>query len=326
MKKMFIFQVVLGVFFVGTTVYAQDEQISLKTTSLSEIYDKSLNKNNPIVAEIDDKKIYLSDIKTISDNIPQLSELPFDMVYPRLLEQYIATEVVLKSAHLAQIEDDEHVQQAIKDARNTILSKAYLENRIDELATPEKLKELYLEEIKNVERQDEIHARHILVRTEQEAKEILGLLKSGADFKTLANAKSLDAESANGGDLGYFQEKMMIPEFSGPVFALKKGELSQPIKTPFGWHIVLVEDKRLADLPAFEEVQDQLRQLFLERNIKSILKQEEQKYKVNIIVPNISQSDLSDMAVLQKKQKKKNLSNYMQGILDNILLPNKIHY
>ncbi len=260
----------------------------------------SHDESDVTVARIDGKDIYLSDIKAIAKRVPQLAELPFDMIYPRLLQEYVATEVVLKSAQEAEVQKDPLVREAIKDARNTILSKAYLEKRIDELATPEKLKELYLEEIKNVERQDEIHARHILVRTEKEAKDVLIQLKAGADFQMLANTKSLDTESAAGGDLGYFKKNMMIPEFSEAVFALKKGQLSQPIKTPFGWHVVLVEDRRLAAPPAFEEVQDQLRQLFIERNIQNILKQEEQKHNVEFLVTSLQQPDTA--TVLQQSQ------------------------
>ncbi len=249
------------------------------------------NQNEVVVARIDGKEVYLSQIKAIADQIPQLAELQFDMIYPQLLKKYVANEVVLKSAQDAEVAKDPIVREAIKEARNTILSKAYLDKRINELATPEKLKELYLEEIKSIERQDEVHARHILVRTEKEANDVLIQLKAGADFQMLANTKSLDTESNNGGDLGYFQKNMMIPEFGEAVFALKKGQISQPIKTPFGWHIVLVEDRRLAPPPAFEDVQDQLRQLFVERNIQNILKQEETKHNVEYVVPSLRQPD-----------------------------------
>ncbi len=249
------------------------------------------DNDDVVVATIDGEEVYLSQIKEIADKIPQYAELPFDMIYPHLLEKYITNQVILKSAQDAELQNNPEVRNIIKDARNAILSKAYLEKRINELATPEKLKDLYLEEIKQIDRQDEVHARHILVRTEKEARDILIQLKAGADFQMLANTKSLDAEGGNGGDLGYFQKNMMIPEFGEAVFALKKGQLSQPIKTPFGWHIVLIEDRRLAPPPAFEDVQDQLRQLFVERNIQSILKQEEERHHVQKLVPSLRQPD-----------------------------------
>lgn len=246
-------------------------------------------KKGQVVATIDGDNIYLADIKNVAEQIPQLAELPFDMIYPQLLQKYITKEIVYRSAQDSDIQNDPYVQVALKEARDTILSKAYLEKRISELATPEKLQELYQAEVKNMERQDEVHARHILVRTEKEARDILVQLEAGADFKMLADTKSLDAENGNGGDLGYFQKNMMIPEFGEAVFALKKGQLSKPIKTPFGWHIVLVEDRRLAAPPAFEDVQEQLRQLFVERNIQNILHQEEVKHNVKVLVPTLRQ-------------------------------------
>ncbi len=245
-------------------------------------------KNDVVVATIDGKNVYLSQIKAVADQIPQLSDLPFDMIYPQLLQKYLTKEIIYKSAQESDVQKDPTVQLALKEAHDTIISKAYLEKKINELATPEKLKELYDAETKTMERSDEVHARHILVQTEKEANDILVQLEAGADFQMLANTKSLDAENGNGGDLGYFQKNMMIPEFGEAVFALKKGQLSKPIKTPFGWHIVLVEDRRVAPLPSFEAVQEQLRQMFVERNLQVILKQEEVKHDVKVLVPSLT--------------------------------------
>ena len=93
--------------------------------------------------------------------------------------------------------------------------------------------------------EEEVHARHILVPTEDEAKAILADLKKGADFATLAKEKSKDPGAADGGDLGYFTKDQMVPEFSAVAFKLDKGQLSDPVKTQFGWHIIKVEDKRV---------------------------------------------------------------------------------
>ena len=246
------------------------------------------DKNDVVVASIDGKNVYLSQIKAVADQIPQLADLPFDMIYPQLLQKYLTKEVIYKSAQESDVQKEPSVQLALKEAHDTIISKAYLEKKIEELATPQKLKELYDSETKTMERPDEVHARHILVQTEKEANDILVQLEAGADFQMLANTKSLDAENGNGGDLGYFQKNMMIPEFGEAVFALKKGQISKPIKTPFGWHIVLVEDRRVAPLPPFESVQEQLRQIFVERNLQDILHQEEVKHNVKVLVPSLT--------------------------------------
>ncbi len=103
-----------------------------------------------------------------------------------------------------------------------------------------------------------MRARHILVETEDEAKAILEQLKAGADFATLAKEKSKDPGAADGGDLGYFNKGQMVPEFSEVAFKMYPGQLSNPVKTQFGWHIIKLEDKRQRKPPPFDAVKDQL--------------------------------------------------------------------
>src|SRR4029077_20899689 len=106
--------------------------------------------------------------------------------------------------------------------------------------------------------EEEVHARHILVPTEDEAKAILAQLKGGTDFATLAKEKSKDPGSAEGGDLGYFGKEQMVPEFAEVAFKLEKGQVSDPVKTQFGWHIIKVEDKRTKPVPEFDKVKEQV--------------------------------------------------------------------
>jgi peptidyl-prolyl cis-trans isomerase C len=114
-----------------------------------------------------------------------------------------------------------------------------------------------------------VHARHILVATEDEAKAVLADLKKGADFATLAKEKSKDPSGkTNGGDLGYFTKEQMVPEFAETAFKLPKGQLSEPVKTQFGWHIIKVEDKRTKPVPTYEQVKPQLEQ-YVMRNAQA---------------------------------------------------------
>jgi len=102
----------------------------------------------------------------------------------------------------------------------------------------------------------------------------------------LADKKSLD-ENTEGGDLGYFTKAMMIPEFGDAVFDMKKGQLSNPIKTPFGWHVVLVEDKRLANPPSFDEVREDIERAVMETKLPQVLEEERAKLSVQILRPTI---------------------------------------
>ena len=125
--------------------------------------------------------------------------------------------------------------------------------------TDEAMHKVYDEAVKTMSGEQEVHARHILVATEDEAKAIVAELKKGTDFAELAKQKSKDpGAAAEGGDLGYFGKDQMVPEFAEAAFKLNKGEVSEPVKTQFGWHIIKVEDKRTRAMPEFDKVKDQI--------------------------------------------------------------------
>jgi peptidyl-prolyl cis-trans isomerase C len=120
------------------------------------------------------------------------------------------------------------------------------------------MRKLYDESVKKLTPEKEVRARHILVDSEDKAKEILAKLKAGGDFVALAKENSKDPGAATGGDLGYFTKSQMVPEFAEAAFKLEKGQLSDPVKTQFGWHIIKVEDTRDRPVPAFEAVKEQI--------------------------------------------------------------------
>jgi len=124
--------------------------------------------------------------------------------------------------------------------------------------TDEAMKKVYDEAAKQIEGEQEVHARHILVETEDEAKAIEAELKKGADFAELAKKKSKDPGAADGGDLGFFTKDQMVPEFSTVAFALEPGKISDPVKSQFGWHIIKVEEKRSRKAPDFDQVKAQI--------------------------------------------------------------------
>jgi len=120
------------------------------------------------------------------------------------------------------------------------------------------MKKVYEEAAKQIEGEQEVHARHILVESEDEAKAIGAELKKGADFAELAKKKSKDPGASDGGDLGFFTKDQMVPEFSAVAFALEPGKISDPVKSQFGWHIIKVEEKRNRKAPEFEQVKSQI--------------------------------------------------------------------
>ncbi len=257
--------------------------------------------NSSVAAVVNGEKITVDEIRAQAQKVPQLAELPFEMIYPRLLESVVNTRMMLQGAEKAGLENDPKVREVLKAGRDQVLAQAYMARQLEAMVTPEQLKEIYIHEIQNFERPEEISARHILVKTEKEANDVLIQLKAGADFKMIAAQKSLD--QTPGGDLGYFKAEEMIPAFSKPVFALKKGQYSKPIQTPFGWHIVIVDDRRLAAPPSFEEVQDQLKNMFMEQHVPQVLEQERQKAKVEIKIPSLTPAAPVEPAVEKAAEK-----------------------
>jgi peptidyl-prolyl cis-trans isomerase C len=138
-----------------------------------------------------------------------------------------------------------------------VLMETLLGNTAKTAATDEALKKTYEDAAKAQKPEEEVHARHILVPTEDAAKAALKRVQNGEDFAKVATELSKDPGS-EGGDLGYFTKDRMVPEFADAAFKLKIGEVSQPVKTQFGWHIIKVEDKRTKPFPPFDQVKPQV--------------------------------------------------------------------
>ena len=238
-----------------------------------------------IVAKVGGDNVKLAELEKVKASIPQLKDIPMEIVFNQLLEAYINNKIILDEAKNAGLQNRPEVKKLLKDAEDQILFQAYLSERLKERMTPDKLQALYQEELKNYKPQEQVHARHILVNSEKEAKDIIVQLKAGVDFKELANKYSLDKDPNHltGGDLGYFTKGEMIPEFANAAFDLKKGTFSQtPVKTAFGWHVILVEDKRLAPAPSYAEVEEAIKARFIELDVPQIIAEERQKANVQI--------------------------------------------
>jgi peptidyl-prolyl cis-trans isomerase C len=172
---------------------------------------------------------------------------------------YLADVIILaQNADQHQLANRPDVKQRIEFERHKALMEALLQDAGKAAMTDDAMHKVYDEAIKQTSNEQEVHARHILVPTESEAKDIEAQLKSGADFATLAKQKSKDPGAAEGGDLGYFTKDQMVPEFADAAFKLDKGQISDPVKTQFGWHIIQVEDKRIKPTPTYDQVKGQL--------------------------------------------------------------------
>jgi len=170
-----------------------------------------------------------------------------------LLEEYINSELLYNAAMKAGIDKLPEVKAEIEMQTRTAIINSGLKNHLDKSLTEAALMEAY--NAKYGEGTAEYHTRHILLENESDANNTLSALKRGEDFKKLAGISSIDPSSSEGGDLGWLGTDQMPPEFSGVVSTLKPGEYSQiPVQSHFGWHIIMLDEKRTIDPPAIEMV------------------------------------------------------------------------
>ena len=222
---------------------------------------------DPVVADVNGEKVHLSDLVATYRALPQrLQQVPFEQLYKPLLEHQIAIRLLAAEGRKAKLQESEAVQKRLKYIEGQYIYEAYVEKIVGERATEDKLKEAYAAFVKDYKGEEEVRASHILLKTEQEAKDIINQLEKGADFAKLAKEKSTDpSKDRNSGDLGFFSKEQMVKEFAEAAFALKKGETTKaPVKTQFGWHVIRVTDRRAGAAPKFEEVKEQLRQKLAE--------------------------------------------------------------
>ncbi len=213
-----------------------------------------------VVARVDGAAITESDLAIAADD-PALSLPGMSEAQKReLLTGYlIDLKLGAKAAEAAKVGEDPEFARKLGYFRDKLLLDEHLENEVKKAVTPEAARKLYDETVKNLKPEPEVRARHILVETEEEAKKVFARVKGGEDFAKVAADVSKDPGSkTDGGDLGFFSKDRMVEPFAEAAFKLEPGQISEPVKSQFGWHVIRVEEKRTKPIPAFEEMKEQI--------------------------------------------------------------------
>jgi len=214
---------------------------------------------NPVLAKVNGSEIRQSDVALAEEELgPSLAQMDPATKKENVLAFLIDMKIVAKAAEDKKIEDRPDFKARLAFSRNRLLMDNLLASEGKAATTEEAMKKVYDEAAKQIAGEQEVHARHILVETEDDAKAIEAELKKGADFAELAKSKSKDPGASDGGDLGFFTKDQMVPEFANVAFSLEPGKISDPVKTQFGWHIIKVEEKRNRKAPDFEQVKPQI--------------------------------------------------------------------
>jgi len=218
---------------------------------------------DPVVATVNGVSVRLSELEVAQQSLPpQYRSMPLQAVFPALLDRIIDSKLVVQEGKKNKVTEDPAYKKRLAFVEEQVLQDYWIQREIARKVTAEKLRQRYEERLKSIPAEEEVHARHILVATEDEAKALIAEIKKGAAFDKLAKEKSTDkASGAEGGDLGWFKKSDMVKEFADAAFDLNKGGMTEtPIKTQFGYHVIQVEDRRKAPPPAYEELAEQLRE------------------------------------------------------------------
>ncbi|MFD0915058.1 peptidylprolyl isomerase [Pseudahrensia aquimaris] len=217
------------------------------------------------VAKVGDRVITTSDLDEAVNRLgQQFSNVPEEQRRARILDALIDFSVLAAEAEKSGVADTDAVKKTLEYLRIQALHNAYFSDKIRPSVTEEQVKARYDEQVAAATPEQEVKARHILVKTEEEAKAIIAELDGGADFIELAKTKSTGPSGPQGGDLGFFGKGRMVPEFEQAAFAMKAGEYSkEPVKTQFGFHVLKVDEVRDVALPTFEQSKGQIEQLLL---------------------------------------------------------------
>ncbi len=243
---------------------------------------------DPVIARVNGADIHLSELQQAATGLPeQYRSMPQQMLYPMLLDQLVDRRALSDYAHKTGFDHEPAVRQAMQRAQDTALQNALISRDVAPQVSEDKVRARYDATMANQPGEPEVHAAHILVANEDQAKKIIAQLASGGDFAAIAKAQSTDPGAAQGGDLGFFKKGDMLPEFAATAFALKPGQVSQaPVHTRYGWHVIKVIDTRVAAPPTFAQARDELRQAMIQEAVQKVIKQAREGEKIETFKPD----------------------------------------
>ncbi len=243
---------------------------------------------DPVVARVDGTAIRQSDVETAIEQLPpQYTQIPRETLVRAMTEKLIDGTLAANRARAAGMHKENEFRVARNRAELQLLEQIYIKRLVERKVTDRAVRRRYDRDSKSMTRGRQVRARHILVKTRQEAINAIAMLDRGKDFAALAQEISIGPSKSQGGDLGFFKREQMVPAFSKAAFAMKKGEFSKaPVQTRFGWHVIKVEEVKSAAPPSFAEVHQQLRQKMSDEVIEKEMQDLRKAAKIERLLPS----------------------------------------
>lgn len=261
--------------FLGGVSGAAIAQDAVKDAAATAATAAPADEPGKVLATVNGTPITQREVDQASTDLdPQFARLPADQRRLAALAALIDIKAMAVEGEKEKLDQTEEFKQRMTFLRDRALHNEFFKNAIVDKISDEDIRARYDKEIAATPPQNEVHARHILVKTKEEAEAIIKKLDGGAKFEDLAKENSTDGSAAQGGDLGYFGQGQMVPEFEKAAFALEAGAYTkEPVQSQFGFHVIKVEDKRQQQPPAFDQVKDQVRSIIMrERYVEMVQK------------------------------------------------------
>jgi peptidyl-prolyl cis-trans isomerase C len=241
-----------------------------------------------VVAIINGTKITRADVIASARSLPPQYQQQIDAIFPALIDRLVDLTLLSDVGRAQNLQDDAEVKSRVAQFTDQVIQEMVIRRHIETMMTEEAIKARYEKFVAEQPAQTEVHAQHILVASEAEAKNVITQLAGGADFSTLAKEKSTDPSAKqNGGDLGYFAAGDMVPEFERAAFALEKGQSSQePVQSQFGWHVIKVVDRREKTPPTLDEARGQIQELLSSELVTSYVTALRADAKIEVFNPD----------------------------------------
>jgi peptidyl-prolyl cis-trans isomerase C len=246
--------------------------------------------DDTVVARVNGFDIKQSDLDFAASEVgTRLASLPVGDRRRVLLQYVIENELMAGAGQTDNLDKSDTFPSRVKYHERRALRDAFFDDKISGAVTEADAKKIFDEQIVEVKPQQEVHARHILVATEAEAKEVAERLKKGEDFAVIAKEKSKDT-GAEGGDLGFFTRGQMLKPFEDAAFALDVGQISEPVQTQFGWHIIKVEEKRDQALPTFDQVKAAIVAQLIQAKAQEVVTGLRDTAKIEVVDPELKKA------------------------------------
>jgi peptidyl-prolyl cis-trans isomerase C len=235
-----------------------------------------------LVATVNGEKITESDVKFATDDLAGAIPVKNDDAKRKYVIDYlIDMKLASRAAMLEKLNESAEFKQRMAYANDRALMEILMIRDSKKAVTPEAMQAFYEDQVKSVKVETEVRARHILIADEEEAKKVLARVKAGEDFTKLAAELSTDPGSGkDGGDLGYFTKQRMVPEFAEAAFITEIGQISNIVKSQFGYHIIKVEDKREKKAPSFDQLKDRIEEFLTQKAQQDVVLKLRQAAKI----------------------------------------------